>query len=226
MGPRSRWIEDTNDEILGSRSGDTGRLEDTFEQAADRRFLGCLDRVDARWHGLGHLRSRPRACPRRTSPAIRPGGNFPNIDFVGSIMLALFLIGWGLSFRWGPVSDRFGRATTLAAMTLVYALFTGAAALAPNIWLLASFPLPCGNRHRWRVGHGRHLRGRSLARGPPQDGRRLFADRLLLRLLRCGGTQFLGRSVVRDSKYGCGIAEINPDCGLLGQRLPDRLQQS
>ena len=49
-------MDDTNDEILGSRSGDTGRLEGTFEQAADRRFLGCLDRVDDRLHGLGHLR--------------------------------------------------------------------------------------------------------------------------------------------------------------------------
>jgi len=59
-------------------------------------------------------------------------------------MFALFLIGWDLAFLWASVSDRFGRATTLAATTLVYALFTGAAALAPSIWLLASFRFLAG----------------------------------------------------------------------------------
>jgi MFS family permease len=31
------------------------------------------------------------------------------IGYAGSLMFALFLVGWGLSFLWGPVSDRFGR---------------------------------------------------------------------------------------------------------------------
>ncbi|MFL5286530.1 MAG: hypothetical protein ACJ8AW_37530 [Rhodopila sp.] len=30
------------------------------------------------------------------------------IGYAGSLMFALFLVGWGLSFLWGPVSDRFG----------------------------------------------------------------------------------------------------------------------
>jgi MFS family permease len=43
------------------------------------------------------------------------------IGFVGSVLFALFLVGWGLSFLWGPVADRFGRTKVLAATVLVYA---------------------------------------------------------------------------------------------------------
>ena len=32
-----------------------------------------------------------------------------NIGYYGSILQALFLLGWGLSMVWGPIADRFGR---------------------------------------------------------------------------------------------------------------------
>jgi MFS family permease len=48
-------------------------------------------------------------------------------------MFGLFLVGWGLSFIWGPISDRFGSTKSLAATILVYALFTGAAAFSSNV---------------------------------------------------------------------------------------------
>jgi MFS family permease len=46
-----------------------------------------------------------------------------NIGYVGSLMFGLFLVGWGLSFIWGPISDKFGRTKSLAATILVYAVF-------------------------------------------------------------------------------------------------------
>jgi MFS family permease len=49
-----------------------------------------------------------------------------NVGFVGSVMFAIFLVGWGLAFIWGPIADRFGRVRVLAASVLVYAVFTGA----------------------------------------------------------------------------------------------------
>jgi len=82
-------------------------------------------------------------------------GSPANVGLVGSILFALFLVGWGLSFIWGPISDRFGRTKSLAATILVYAVFTGAAAFSTNVWML---PLPGGHWRRRRVGHGRHLR--------------------------------------------------------------------
>src|SRR5262249_4645412 len=66
------------------------------------------------------------------------------IGFVGSILFAMFLVGWGLSFIWGPIADRFGRTRSLAATILVYALFTGAAAFAQNVWQLGVFCLLAG----------------------------------------------------------------------------------
>ena len=58
--------------------------------------------------------------------------NTENIGFFGSIMFALFLIGWGMAFLWGPIGDRFGRTRTLAATILVYSIFTAAAAFAQD----------------------------------------------------------------------------------------------
>src|ERR1700756_1196846 len=50
------------------------------------------------------------------------------IGFVGSALFALFLVGWGLSFIWGPVADRFGRTKVLAAKIFTFAIFTGLSA--------------------------------------------------------------------------------------------------
>src|SRR5450432_3877898 len=46
------------------------------------------------------------------------------IGYYGSILFALFLVGWGVSFLWGPVADRFGRVRTLMLTILCYSLFT------------------------------------------------------------------------------------------------------
>src|ERR1700742_4546832 len=43
-----------------------------------------------------------------------------DIAFAGSILFALFLMGWGLSFLWGPIADRFGRTKCLAASILIF----------------------------------------------------------------------------------------------------------
>src|ERR1017187_5255146 len=59
-----------------------------------------------------------------------------NVGLAGSILFALFLVGWGLSFIWGPIADRFGRTRVLAATILVYAIFTGLAALSQTVWQL------------------------------------------------------------------------------------------
>ena len=37
-----------------------------------------------------------------------------NVGFAGSVLFALFLVGWGLSLLWGPLADRFGRTPVLA----------------------------------------------------------------------------------------------------------------
>src|SRR5947208_2087357 len=96
------------------------------------------------------------------------------IGYVGSVMFALFLIGWGLSFVWGPVADRFGRTKTLAATVLIYALFTGAGALSQNIWELALFRFLAG------IGIGGEwaMAGTYVAEAWPEDRRKMGAGYL------------------------------------------------
>ena len=97
-----------------------------------------------------------------------------NIGFIGSVMFALFLVGWGLSFLWGPIADRFGRTKALAATTLVYAVFTGAAAFAPDVWTLAIFRFLAG------IGIGGEwaMAGTFIAEAWPEDRRKMGAGYL------------------------------------------------
>src|ERR1700761_7472373 len=71
-------------------------------------------------------------------------GSPASVAWNGSVLFALFLIGWGLALIWGPIADRLGRTRTLAASVLAYALFTGAAALAHDVWHLGLFRLLAG----------------------------------------------------------------------------------
>lgn len=64
-----------------------------------------------------------------------------NIAFFGELGVAMFLFGWGCSFLWGPIADRFGRVPALMASILVYAVFTFLAGFSTDIWQLNIFRL-------------------------------------------------------------------------------------
>lgn len=66
------------------------------------------------------------------------------IGYCGGLIFAAFLVGWGLSFAWGPVADHFGRVLTLALTIACYSLFTFLGAVATNVWMLAAFRLLAG----------------------------------------------------------------------------------
>jgi MFS family permease len=97
-----------------------------------------------------------------------------HIGFVGSVMFAVFLAGWGFSFLWGPIADRFGRTRALAATILVYALFTGAAAFASNVWELGTFRFLAGIG----VGGEWAMAGTYVAEAWPEDRRKMGAGYL------------------------------------------------
>jgi MFS family permease len=101
-------------------------------------------------------------------------GSAANVGLVGSILFALFLVGWGLAFLWGPIADRYGRTRVLAASVLVYAVFTGAAALSQNVWQLGLFRLLAG------IGIGGEwaLAGTYVAEAWPEDRRKMGAGYL------------------------------------------------
>lgn len=67
-----------------------------------------------------------------------------NIGYYGGLLFALFLIGWGLAFLWGPVGDKFGRVRTLMLTVVWYSFFTFLSALVTNVWQLAVLRLLAG----------------------------------------------------------------------------------
>jgi MFS family permease len=97
-----------------------------------------------------------------------------NIGLAGSILFALFLVGWGLSFIWGPLADRFGRTKVLAGTIFTFAIFTGLSATAHNVWELAIFRFIAG------VGIGGEwaLAGTYVAEAWPEDRRKMGAGYL------------------------------------------------
>src|ERR1700742_16217 len=97
-----------------------------------------------------------------------------NVGLAGSILFALFLIGWGLSFIWGPLADRFGRTKVLAGTIFTFAIFTGLSAISQNVWELAIFRFIAG------VGIGGEwaLAGTYVAEAWPEDRRKMGAGYL------------------------------------------------
>jgi len=97
-----------------------------------------------------------------------------NVGLAGSLLFALFLVGWGLSFIWGPIADRFGRTKVLAGTIFTFAIFTGLSAMAQNVWELAIFRFIAG------VGIGGEwaLAGTYVAESWPEDRRKMGAGYL------------------------------------------------
>jgi MFS family permease len=97
-----------------------------------------------------------------------------HVGYAGSILFALFLCGWGFSFIWGPIADRFGRTRALAATILVYAVFTGAAAFSTTVWQLGLFRFLAGIG----VGGEWAMAGTYVAEAWPEDRRKMGAGYL------------------------------------------------
>src|SRR5207249_11567999 len=94
-----------------------------------------------------------------------------NVGFYGSVLFALFLLGWGLSMAWGPIADRYGRVRTLAMTILCYSLFTFLCALVTDIWQLAACRILAGVGigGEWSMG------GTFVAEEWPEERRKLGA---------------------------------------------------
>ncbi len=81
--------------------------------------------------------------------------NADQIGWYGGIIFSIFLIGWAIGgVLFGIVADYVGRTKTLIATILIYALFTGAAALSQDWWHLAlyRFLTALGIGGEWAAG--------------------------------------------------------------------------
>ena len=67
-----------------------------------------LDGMDSFVYALVLVPSLRELLPRSGIPATKG-----NVGLYGGLLFALFLIGWGLAFLWGPIGHKFGRVRTL-----------------------------------------------------------------------------------------------------------------
>jgi len=77
------------------------------------------------------------------------------IGWYGGIIFSLFLVGWAVGgVLFGVLADRLGRTRTLIVTILIYALFTGLAALSQTWWQLAiyRFLTALGIGGEWAAG--------------------------------------------------------------------------
>src|SRR5258708_14122470 len=92
------------------------------------------------------------------------------IGFYGGLLFALFLVGWGLAFLWGPIADKFGRVRTLMITIAWYSVFTFLSALVTGVWQLAALRLLAGIG----IGGGGAMGGpvffRKMAEDPGEGG--------------------------------------------------------
>jgi MFS family permease len=129
----------------------------------------ALDGMDSFIYSLVLAPAMTELLPR-SGIAATPG----NVGYYGSVLFALFLIGWGLSMVWGPVADRFGRVRTLILTILCYSVFTFLCGIVTNVWQLAIFRLLAGVGigGEWAMG------GTFVAEVWPEDRRRMGAGYL------------------------------------------------
>src|ERR1700737_974119 len=66
------------------------------------------------------------------------------IGFYGGLLFALFLVGGGVAFLWGPAGDKFGRVRTLMITIVWYSVFTFLSAFVTSVWQLAILRLLAG----------------------------------------------------------------------------------
>ena len=125
-----------------------------------------LDGMDSFIYALVMVPALRELLPKSGIP-----GDQANVGFYGGLLFALFLIGWGFSFIWGPIADRFGRLRALVWTILCYSLFTFAGAFALNVWMLAAFRLLAGVGigGEWSMG------GTFIAEELPESRRKMAA---------------------------------------------------
>jgi MFS family permease len=155
----------------GERSGVTGGAAVALNRNQIRGFWAAwggwaLDGMDSFIYALVLVPSLRDLLPRSGIAATKG-----NIGYYGGLLFALFLVGWGLAFLWGPVADKFGRVRTLMITIVWYSTFTFLSALVTNVWELAALRLLAGIGigGEWAMG------GTFVAEEWPEERRRTGA---------------------------------------------------
>ncbi len=109
----------------------------------------ALDGMDSFLYALVLVPALRELLPRSGIAATQA-----NIGYYGGVLFAIFLLGWGFAFLWGPLADRFGRVRTLVLTIVCYSLFTFLGCAATGVWQLAlcRFLAGIGIGGEWTIG--------------------------------------------------------------------------
>ncbi|HZF09994.1 MAG TPA: MFS transporter [Thermoanaerobaculia bacterium] len=99
----------------------------------------ALDGMDSFIYALVLVPAMRELLPRSGKAA-----TVGNLGTFGGLLFAVFLVGWGCAFLWGPIADRFGRVRTLSLTILCYSLFTFLGCVAQQVWQLGLFRFLAG----------------------------------------------------------------------------------
>ena len=126
----------------------------------------ALDGMDSFVYALVLVPSLRELLPRSGIAATKG-----NVGLYGGLLFALFLVGWGFAFVWGPIGDKFGRVRTLMLTIVWYSVFTFLSAFVTSVWQLAILRLLAGVGigGEWAMG------GTFVAEEWPEDRRRVGA---------------------------------------------------
>ena len=115
-------------------------------------WLGWVfDSMDATIYALVLHPALHDLLPTRNGAEVSP----ETIGWYGGIIFAVFLVGWAVGgMLFGILADRFGRTKSLIVTILIYAVFTGMAALSTTWWQLAlyRFLTALGIGGEWAAG--------------------------------------------------------------------------
>lgn len=91
----------------------------------------------------------------------------------GLAMFAIFLVGWGTAFVFGPIADKFGRMRMLGVAILLYALGTFFSGMSYNLieFGIARFVAGFGLGAEWFIG------GTGVSEVFPEKSRQIWAGR-------------------------------------------------
>ena len=147
-----------------------------------------LDGMDSFVYALVLVPSLRELLPRSGIAATKA-----NIGHYGGLLFALFLMGWGLAFLWGPIGDKFGRVRTLMLTIVWYSVFTFLSAFVTSVWQLAILRLfaGIGIGGEWAMG------GTFVAEEWPEQRRRMGAG-----LMHTG--YYVGIFLAALANYGIG----------------------
>jgi MFS family permease len=116
------------------------------------------------------------------------------VGYYGGLLFALFLVGWGCAFLWGPVADKYGRVRTLMLTILWYSLFTFLCCVSMRVWQLGLFRFLAGVGigGEWAMG------GTFVAEEWPEERRKPAAG-----WMHTG--YYLGFFLAAVANYGIGV---------------------